>query len=205
MTNKDLTELVLIVDRSGSMSKISSDAEGGLNAFLEEQRENTPGKVQVTLVEFDHEINTLHDGADIEDVKPYKLVPRGTTALLDAVGFTINKVGERLANTREEERPGRVIVVVVTDGLENSSKEFKKKDLLDKIEHQKEKYSWEFVYLGANQDAFAEGSSLGFNASANYVATSNGVRSMYASLSSSITDAVISGKNVQVTDTADVE
>jgi hypothetical protein len=165
----DLTDITLVVDRSGSMEKVREDAEGGVNSFIEQQAKE-PGEALLTLVQFDTEYEFLHKGVPITEVPKYQLVPRGMTALLDAVGRAINETGERLAKMDELDRPGLVIFVVMTDGLENSSKEFSKSDVKAMIERQQEKYNWHFTFLGANQDAFAEAGSMGIHAAgaANY-------------------------------------
>lgn len=184
----DLTDITLVVDRSGSMSSVQDDAEGGVNSFIEEQAKE-PGEALLTLVQFDTEYEFLHKGTDIKDVPKYELHPRGMTALLDAVGRAINETGERLANMDEQDRPGLVIFVVMTDGHENSSREFSKAQVKEMIECQQNEYSWHFTFLGANQDAFAEAGGLGVRAAgvANYAmdkvtaayrGTSNKVRRM---------------------------
>jgi Mg-chelatase subunit ChlD len=188
--NVDLTDITLVVDRSGSMEAIREDAEGGVNSFIKEQAKE-PGSVLLTLVQFDTEYEFVHQGVPIEQVPKYELVPRGMTALLDAVGQAINQTGERLAQIEEQDRPGLVIFVVMTDGLENSSKEFTKAQVKALIERQQNKYQWHFTFLGANQDAFAEAGAMGIHASgtanytldkagAAYMATSAKVRRMRA-------------------------
>ena len=164
MKNDD-TDITLVVDRSGSMHAIQKDAEGGVNAFIQQQAQE-PGTATVTLVQFDTEYEFLHRGTPIDQVPHYSLQPRGATALLDALGRAINETGTRLANMEASERPGLVLFVVVTDGLENSSREFTKEQVKEMIEHQETKYSWHFTYLGANQDAFAEGGGMGFSSGA---------------------------------------
>ncbi|MHB8862450.1 MAG: vWA domain-containing protein [Pirellulaceae bacterium] len=156
----DLTDITLVVDRSGSMGSIRADAEGGVNAFVAEQAKQ-PGEALLTLVQFDTEYEFLHRGVPVQQVPPYELVPRGMTALLDAVGRAINETGERLAKMQEEDRPGLVVFVVMTDGEENSSKEFSRDQIKQLITQQQEKYNWHFTFLGANQDAFAEARALG--------------------------------------------
>ena len=161
--NKNLTELVFILDRSGSMSSMQAEAIGGFNSFLEEQKK-VEGEAKLTVVLFDNQYELLCSGRDIKSCEPLTdktFVPRGTTALLDAVGRTVDEVGKRLAATSEEERPGKVLVAILTDGLENASSDYKKIKINEMITHQKEKYSWEFIFLAANQDAIAEGMSLG--------------------------------------------
>jgi Mg-chelatase subunit ChlD len=165
----DLTDITLVVDRSGSMQDVQADAEGGVNAFIENQA-NQPGEALLTLVQFDTEYEFLHNGVPIQDVPEYHLVPRGMTALLDAVGRAINETGERLAKMNEQDRPGLVVFVIMTDGLENSSVEFEKPQIKQMIQEQQDKYNWHFTFLGANQDAFAEANKMGMASSyaANY-------------------------------------
>lgn len=159
----DLTDITLVVDRSGSMQEIRDDAEGGVNAFIAAQAQ-APGDAFLTLVQFDTEYEFVHQGTPIRDVGPYTLYPRGSTALLDAVGRAINETGERLAKMPEAARPALVIFVVMTDGHENSSHEFTKAKIKEMIEHQQSVYSWHFTFLGANQDAFAEAGGMGIQA-----------------------------------------
>jgi len=135
----DLTDITLVVDRSGSMNAIREDAEGGVNALIREQARQ-PGEALLTLVQFDTEYDFVHKGIPIGQVPAYKLVPRGNTALLDAVGRAMNETGERLATIAEADRPGLVIFVIVTDGQENSSKEFSKAQVKEKIAEQQSKY-----------------------------------------------------------------
>lgn len=188
---EDLTEIVLIVDRSGSMASIKEDAQGGFNEFIEEQKK-LEGEARVTLIQFDTEIDTVYDNVNINEVKEYTLIPRSMTALLDAVGYTISKVGERLSNTPEEEKPSKVMVCIITDGQENSSKEYDRTKIKEMIEHQRTKYSWEFVFIGANVDAFSEAGSLGVLYSATYDATGKGIKSAF-SYSSDMTKTLRSG------------
>ena len=165
----DLTDITLIVDRSGSMGSVCEEAEGGVNAFIKRQQQQ-PGEALLTLVQFDTEYEFVTQGTSVQDVPLYKLIPRGMTALLDAVGQAIQQTGERLASMPEHERPGLVIVVVMTDGLENSSCEFTKSQVKSLIQHQQDVYDWQFTFLGANQDAFEEARSMGMpsSAAANY-------------------------------------
>jgi uncharacterized protein YegL len=159
----DLTDITLVVDRSGSMAQVREDAEGGVNSFIEQQAKE-PGEALLTLVQFDTEYEFLYKGVPISQVPKYELVPRGMTALLDAVGRAINETGERLAKMNEQDRPGLVIFVVMTDGQENSSKEFSKTDIKAMIQRQQDTYHWHFTFLGANQDAFAEAGGMGIAA-----------------------------------------
>ena len=159
----DLTDITMVVDRSGSMASISTDAEGGINTFVEQQKKE-PGEALLTLVQFDTDYEFVHSGMPIKQVPAFALVPRGSTALLDAIGRAINETGARLAKMEESQRPGLVVFVIVTDGQENSSREFKREQIRKMIEHQQSDYKWQFTFLAANQDAFAEGAALGIAA-----------------------------------------
>lgn len=165
----DLTDITLVVDRSGSMRQIQHDAEGGINAFVKKQA-TEPGEALLSLVQFDTEYEFVHQGKPIKQVPKFQLHPRGMTALLDAVGRAINETGERLSKMAESERPGLVVFVIMTDGLENSSHEFTRAQVKQMIEEQQSKYNWQFTFLGANQDAFSEAGGLGIPAEgvANY-------------------------------------
>lgn len=162
---KDLTDVVMVVDRSGSMAFRKDDAEKGVNAFLEQQRKD-PGVTRVTLVQFDNVYEFVHRGVDARDVGPFVLSPRGSTALLDAVGRAIVETGDRLKILPERERPGLVAFVIVTDGEENASKEFTLDRLKEMITHQTDVYKWQFTFIGANQDAFAAAGGMGIPAAA---------------------------------------
>lgn len=166
MSKKDLTEIVCVIDMSGSMSGTADDARGGFNNFIKEQKA-LEGDANVTLTLFDTEFIDVHNAVSINDVPELTAEtysPRGMTALLDAIGKTITKVGKRLAETDESERPEKVIAVVITDGYENSSTDFSKKEINEMIATQRDTYNWEFLFLAADQDAIAEGAKLGFTA-----------------------------------------
>ena len=154
--DKDVTEIVVILDRSGSMENIRDDMVGGLKQFVADQKK-VKGKANFTLVQFDTEYEVVYDGVDIQDVNGIDLVPRGWTALLDAIGRTIESTQKRIAKTPKR----KVIFVIITDGLENSSQKFSKSEIVESIGHTSEKHDWKFIYLGANQDAIQEGTSLG--------------------------------------------
>ncbi len=166
---KELADITVIMDRSGSMYICQAEAQNGLNRLVNEQKEQA-GECNFTLVQFDDQYDVVYDGVPVGDVQDIKLSPRGMTALNDAVGKTINTVGDRLSKMQEEDRPGLVMVVIVTDGQENASQEFKVDQIRDMIKHQQEKYGWQFVFLGANQDAFTEANKIGIAAchTANY-------------------------------------
>jgi len=165
----DLTEIVVVLDRSGSMSSCRKDAEGGLNTFIDKQKKE-PGQANFSHWWMRSQIEFVHRGVPIADVPQCSLVPRGGTALLDAVGRAIIETGERLSKIAEDDRPGLVVFVIITDGGENSSEEFRLPQIKEMIKHQTEVYKWQFTFLGANQDAFATGSGMGIPtaACANY-------------------------------------
>jgi Uncharacterized protein encoded in toxicity protection region of plasmid R478, contains von Willebrand factor (vWF) domain len=194
----DLTEIVFILDRSGSMSGLESDTIGGYNSFLKTQRE-VEGEAKVTTILFDDEYIKLHDRIDINNVKPItekEYFARGTTALLDAMGKTIVDIGAKLRDTPEEERPSKVIFVTITDGHENASKEFTYKKINEMISHQQSKYSWEFIFLGANIDAVKEAENLGIKATmaTNYIADGQGTGIVYSSLAENVASFRRKGK-----------
>jgi hypothetical protein len=135
------------------------------------------------LVQFDNEYEFVHTGVPIGQVPKYTLVPRGSTALLDAVGRAINETGARLAGMNEADRPGLVLFAVVTDGYENSSREFTKSKIKEMIAHQASNYSWHFNFLGADQNAFAEGAEMGFTVGGTAAYSPSNVQGVYASVS----------------------
>ena len=160
MTNADLTLIAVLVDRSGSMAECRDDMEGGLNTFVESQA-SEPGDAEITLAQFDTKYEPVWPLSPIHDAPKYTLVPRGCTALLDSMGRFITEVGEELAGRDEADRPDKVIVCIVTDGLENSSKDWTRKRVTALVEQQRSQWQWEFVFLGADMDAVQEGASVG--------------------------------------------
>jgi uncharacterized protein YegL len=160
MTNTDLTLIAVLVDRSGSMAQCRDDMEGGLNTFVESQAKE-PGDAEITLAQFDTKFELLWPLSPIKDAQKYTLVPRGCTALLDATGRFITEVGEELATRDEADRPGKVIVCIVTDGMENSSVDWTRDRVKALVQQQRSQWQWEFVFLGADMNAVQEGASLG--------------------------------------------
>ena len=159
-TNADLTLIAVLVDRSGSMAQWREDMQGGLNAFVESQA-SEPGDAEITLAQFDTKYELVWPLCAIKDAPKYTLTPRGCTALLDAMGRFITEVGEELAKRDEADRPGKVIVCIVTDGLENSSVDWTRDMVKALVEQQSSQWHWEFVFLGADMDAVQEGASVG--------------------------------------------
>jgi len=190
MTNNNQTNITILLDRSGSMSDIRDDTTGGFNSFLTDQKE-LPEGATLTLVQFDNEYEVNYTDIPLQmvkdlDTKTYQ--PRGSTALLDALGRSIINLGNRLENIQEEERPEKVTFVVITDGYENASREFTKSKIAEMIKHQKEKYSWNFIFLGANMDAVREGTSYNMDGgkTLTFQATGDGIRKSFGSLSTSV-------------------
>jgi hypothetical protein len=196
--NQNLTLIAFILDRSGSMSSIEAATVEGSNAFVAEQQ-NAPGEALFYFVQFDDVYENVFDGR-IQDApvltlsknpteKQHRFEPRGNTALLDAIGMTIDDVGERLAAMPEAERPGKVVVTIMTDGHENHSRKFLRHQIADMIAHQRDVYQWQFQYLGANQDAIAVAAQYNISASnaisyaANTAATQNVMRAASSKLS----------------------
>jgi len=161
----DLADITLVVDRSGSMTSCLVEAQGGINAFIKDQQ-SKPGDALFSLMQFDTVHEWVYTSSPIKTVNEYTLHPRGMTALLDSVGTTINETGKRLESVSEDQRPGLVIVAIITDGQENSSHEFTKAKIKEMIEHQSSQYNWQFTFLGADQDAFAEAQAIGIHAAA---------------------------------------
>jgi hypothetical protein len=158
---KNLTHIAIILDESRSMSTCKNDTIGGFNEFLNTQKK-IKGEANVTLVKFSDYYKVINDGVEINSVailNESNYTPSNNTALLDAVGKTINHIGDRLASMKEKNKPEKVIMVIITDGEENSSREFSKTKVAEMIKHQREKYSWEFLFIGADIDAW--GSEIG--------------------------------------------
>ena len=188
---KNLTEIVFILDRSGSMAGLEDDTIGGFNAMIEKQRKEA-GEALVSTVLFDHETEVIHDRVDIRRIEPItrkEYYVRGSTALLDAVGGAIHHIGNVHKYAREEDRPEKTLFVITTDGMENASRKYSYARLKAMIERQKEKHGWEFLFLGANIDAAREAARFGIGAdcAANYHADSEGTNVIYETVSEAIT------------------
>lgn len=190
MVKDDYTHISFVLDRSGSMGSIREDTIGGFNTFLKQQRE-IPGKVTVSMVQFDTEYEVLYNGVELDEVKDLDdktFVPRGMTALLDASARMINETGDFLSAMNEEDQPGKVLFVIITDGHENSSQEFSLDRVKEMVTHQTDTYSWEFVFLGANIDAVTVAGGFGIAASnaIKYGHNSGGTQAVYDSLSCNV-------------------
>lgn len=160
---KQFTDITVLLDRSGSMSSIKEPMETAFNRFIEEQRAVPTTKL--TLIQFDdiNDQEMVYGNVPITFVEKLKLDPRGNTPLIDALCQVIDNTGKRYSRLLESERPDQVVLVVITDGQENASRIYKRKDVFDRITRQKNQYNWQIIYLGANQDSFAESQSYGIN------------------------------------------
>ena len=187
---KNLTELVFILDRSGSMAGLEADTIGGFNAMIEKQR-GEPGEAVISTVLFDNETEVIHDRIPLDRVprlteKEYYV--RGCTALLDAVGGAIHHIGNVHKYAREEDRPEKTLFVITTDGMENASRRYTYDKVKSMIERQRERYGWEFLFLGANIDAAREAARFGIRAdcAADYHADSVGTEVIYEAVSEAV-------------------
>lgn len=184
--NANLTEMVFILDRSGSMESLTEETIGGFNSLVAKQRAAS-GEAEVTTILFDDQYEVLHDHVPIRKISRLtekEYYARGCTALLDAIGLTIDRIGNRLDQTPEAERPGKVIVAVTTDGYENASSRYSKSKIQEMIRRQTDVYKWQFLFLGANMDAVSEADSLGIRPcmAATYTPGRTGIRSVFGAI-----------------------
>lgn len=186
MTDPAKTLLAGVLDRSGSMHRTATDAEGGWNSLVEAQR-NQQGELLISLAQFDDRYEPVYDMVPPERTIPWRCYPRGNTALRDAIGCFVTDLGEKLAKLPEGERPGTVIVAIVTDGLENASREWSAVAIKDLIEQQTRDYGWDFVFIGSNQDAILTGTSLGFDPGKSLTYDSGKTEETFAVASSYVT------------------
>ena len=187
---KNKTDITIILDRSGSMESVKADTIGGFNSFLGEQQK-VAGEASLSLVQFDDQYEVVYEDKPINSadrLTEATFQPRGSTALFDAVGRTINAVGQRLAATAEEERPDKVLFVIMTDGFENASHEFTASKVGEMINHQRNVYKWEFMFIGANQDAVLSAHEIGIPAAAalTYAANEEGTQMAYSMMASKV-------------------
>lgn len=187
----NITELVFILDRSGSMSGFESDTIGGFNATIEKQKKQD-GIVYVSTVIFDHTSEVIHDRVNISEIKPltsedYQV--RGSTALMDAIGGAIHHIGNVHKYARPEDVPEHTIFIITTDGMENASRRYSAQEIRAKVKRQTEKYGWEFIFLAANIDAVETADHIGIRRerAANYRQTNRGVERSYYAMSEAIT------------------
>ena len=187
---KNLTEIVFILDRSGSMAGLEDDTIGGFNAMIQKQK-GEEGEAYVSTVLFDNVSEVIHDRVDIRKIQPMTrkdYYVRGCTALLDAVGKSIHHIGNVHKYARDEDRPEKTVFVITTDGMENASREYSYERVRKMIEHQQRKYEWEFLFLGANIDAAKEAARFGIaeDRAANYHADSVGTAVIYEAVSEAV-------------------
>lgn len=187
---KGLTEIVFILDRSGSMSGLEADTIGGYNSLIEKQKKEA-GEVYISTVLFDDSCEVLHDRVALEKIRPItdkEYYVRGCTALLDAIGGAIHHIGNVHKYAREEDRPEKTLFIITTDGQENASKRYSYDKVKHMVERQKEMFGWEFLFLGANIDAIAEAGRFGIqaNRAVNYHCDSEGTAVYYAALSRAV-------------------
>lgn len=198
MTDSGYRHYLLIVDRSGSMDPIRDEAQNSIRSYVREQAA-LPGRMTLTLCQFDDTYEVVYDFGVPEAAAAYELVPRGLTALFDACGQAITATGEKLAAMSEQLRPGKVIVLIVTDGKNNASRKYTGQLARDLITRQREEYGWQFSYLGASGDAFAEAGDMGIaaDASLSYAATPAGTRKSYA-VASAAASRYVSGQSAGI-------
>ena len=183
---KNLTELVFILDRSGSMAGLEADTIGGFNSMIQKQK-GEPGEALVSTVLFDNDTDVIHDRVNIQNIAPLtqkEYYVRGCTALLDAVGGAIRHIANVHKYAREEDRPEKTLFIITTDGMENASYKYSYERVRRMIEHEKEKYGWEFIFLGANIDAAKEAARFGISEdrAANYHADTLGTAVIYEAM-----------------------
>lgn len=190
---QDKTEIVVVLDRSGSMQSVKADTIGGFNQFLDTQKQ-APGEACITLAQFDDVYEVVYSGKPVKEApiltaETYQ--PRGSTALYDAICKTIDETGKRLELLSEDARPSLVVFVIQTDGFENCSRTFKIADVNERIARQRDTYKWQFVYLGANQDAIAEASKFGITPgfAMSYGASPTGTKAAYAAVGTNVVAA----------------
>ena len=186
----NITELVFIIDRSGSMSGLEKDTIGGFNSMIEKQRKED-GECYVSTVLFDHETKVLHDRLKLSEVRPMTeedYTVRGTTALIDALGGAIHHIGNVHKYARPEDVPAHTMFVITTDGMENASRKYTSDQVKQKIERQKEKYGWEFIFIGANIDAVETAARYGIGAerAVNYHADGQGTEILFKSVAKAV-------------------
>ena len=195
---RNLTELVFILDRSGSMSGLESDTIGGYNSMIEKQK-SEEGEANITTVLFDDKVEMINQRVSIQEVKKMtdkEYYVRGCTALLDAIGQTIHYMGNVQKYAKEEDRAGKVLLVITTDGYENSSKEYSYDKVRKMIKNQKARYEWEFIFLGANIDAVDTAEQFGIDKdyASNYVADARGTELNYQAMNMAISYCRSEGK-----------
>ncbi len=200
--SKGYTEIIYILDRSGSMGGLESDTIGGFNSMMEQQKK-TGEKAVVSTVLFDDVCEVIHDRVPIEKVEKMtdkQYYVRGCTALLDAVGGAIHHIGNVHKYAREEDRPEKTIVVITTDGMENASCKYSRDKIEKMVKRQQKKYGWEFIFIGANIDAYAEAQKYGIrrDRAVNYVCDDIGTANVYAGVSKAVCSVMMADSLCEV-------
>lgn len=195
MTDPNYTHIGVVMDRSGSMSSIASSAQQALDEFINGQKA-VPGKATMTFTQFDNEIDVLHDMKPLEDIPYITLQPRGSTALLDAIGLTVVSIGDALAALSEDERPGHVLIAILTDGHENASKEWTREKVLELITTQREQWNWDFIYLATDEAGIDAGVAVGIPRAntMTWAPTEKGAGAAYASVGTYTTSLRTTGR-----------
>jgi len=198
------TEIIIILDRSGSMESVRADTIGGFNSFLADQQK-LKDEAYITLVQFDDQYEKVYEGKPLAGAPPLDeqtFQPRGSTALLDAIGRTINEQGERFSRAPDNLKPSKVIVAIMTDGFENASQKFDRAQVFGLISQQRDQWAWMFYFLGANQDAIAEAGRIGLAAgqALSYAATSRGTAAVMGSLGRAVAHSRRTGKSYDYDD-----
>lgn len=201
--SKKMTEIVYILDRSGSMSGLEADTIGGFNSMIQKQKK-TGEEAYVSTILFDDTSQVLHDRISIDKVETMteeQYDVRGCTALLDAIGGAIHHIKKLHKHVREEDRPEKTIFVITTDGMENASRQYSYEKVQKMVKRQQEKYGWEFIFIGANMDAYAEASRFGIrkDRAVNYVHDQRGTATVYEGVSKAVS-AVMKASSVEEAD-----
>ena len=184
--NTNLTEIVIIIDKSGSMGHLSNDVVGGINTFIQEQKK-LEGDVNLSMILFDGNIEHKYDRiklSEVNELTSSEYRPCGSTSLYDAIGFATSHIGSKLNDAPENDRPSKVLFAIMTDGEDNTSKEYTAQKIKEIIDHQTSKYSWEFLFMAANIDVDATAKSIGIANTLAFTADSVGTRCLYDSLNS---------------------
>lgn len=198
MTDKNYTHVVVLVDRSGSMDLMKDDAQGSINTFMKEQAGGA-GKITVSLYDFNNTSRKVFGPVDVREAPTYKLIPNGGTALRDAMSNAIDETGSFLRDLPAKKRPGKLVFVTITDGQELHSRYTSVTQLKEKVKHQTNTYNWEFLFLGANIDAFEAGSSYGVVNNVQYAGTGLSYAAAYQNFSHSLLNARATGATVSST------
>jgi Mg-chelatase subunit ChlD len=201
---KNKTEIIMLIDRSGSMQSIKEETISGFNEFLAMHKKESPD-AGISLIQFDHEYTPVYTDRKIQEAEPLDnstFVPRGMTALLDAIGKTVKDTSKRHKKLPKEERPERVIFVIITDGMENMSHKYNREQVMKMISKKQDKHNWNVIYLGANQDAIQEAVSMGINAkrSLTFAADKKGTEHAFIAVREMVSNLIEGNENARFSD-----